>query len=67
MLECPGLEVFGLDISLYALKKAPEELIGRLHLGSGDNLPFPDNSFDCVLSLNTIHNFKRAAAIKAMF
>ena len=66
MLECPGLEVFGLDISLYALKKAPEELIGRLHLGSGDNLPFPDNSFDCVLSLNTIHNFKRAAAIKAM-
>ncbi|MDC0541020.1 class I SAM-dependent methyltransferase [Paracoccaceae bacterium] len=66
MLECPGLEVFGLDISLYALQKAPEELIGRLHLGSGDNLPFPDDSFDCVLSLNTIHNFKRAAAVIAI-
>jgi ubiquinone/menaquinone biosynthesis C-methylase UbiE len=66
MLECPGLEVFGLDISLYALQKAPTELIGRLHLGSGDNLPFPDDSFDCVLSLNTIHNFKRPGAVKAM-
>ena len=66
MLQCPGLEVFGLDISLYALQRAHEELIGRLHLGSGDNLPFPADSFDCVLSLNTIHNFKRDAAFKAM-
>jgi ubiquinone/menaquinone biosynthesis C-methylase UbiE len=66
MLECPGLEAFGLDISRYALMHAPAEVIGRLHLGSGDDLPFPDRSFDCVLSLNTIHNFPRPRAVVAM-
>ena len=66
MLECPGLEAFGLDISRYALMHAPPEVIGRLHLGSGDDLPFPDRSFDCVLSLNTIHNFPRSRAVAAM-
>ncbi len=66
MLECPGLEVFGVDISLYAILGAPEELIGRLHLGTAEKLSFPDHSFDCALSLNTIHNLPRARAIKAL-
>lgn len=66
MLECPGLEAFGLDISSYAILHAPEELAGRIHLGTGEKLPFADNSFDCVISLNTIHNFPRPRAIKAM-
>lgn len=66
MLECLGLEVFGLDISLYAIKNAPNDITGRLHLGTGEKLPFPDNSFDCVISLNTIHNFNRNGAVKAM-
>jgi ubiquinone/menaquinone biosynthesis C-methylase UbiE len=66
MLECPGLEVFGLDISIYALLNCEKEVIGRLHLGSAEKLPFPDGSFDCVLSLNTIHNFPRSLAVVAM-
>lgn len=66
MLECPGLEVFGLDISPYALMHCEQEVIGRLHLGTAEKISFPDNSFDCVISLNTIHNFTRANAIKAM-
>jgi ubiquinone/menaquinone biosynthesis C-methylase UbiE len=66
MLECPGLEAFGLDISLYAIEHAPEELAGRLHLGTGERLPFPDKSFDYVVSLNTIHNFPRSRAAKAL-
>jgi ubiquinone/menaquinone biosynthesis C-methylase UbiE len=66
MLECPGIEVFGLDISRYALMHAAEETIGRIHLGSADDLPFPDGSFACVLSLNTIHNLARRRAITAM-
>ena len=36
------------------------EVVGRLHLGNAVKLPFPDNSFACVLSLNTIHNLDRA-------
>jgi ubiquinone/menaquinone biosynthesis C-methylase UbiE len=66
MLECPGLEAFGLDISRYALLHCPPEIVGRLHLGSADSLPFPDRSFDAVLSINTIHNLSRADAVKAM-
>lgn len=66
MLECEGLQAFGLDVSLYAIMTAPEELVGRVHLGTAEKLPFPDKSFDCVLSLNTIHNFPRPRAIKAM-
>jgi ubiquinone/menaquinone biosynthesis C-methylase UbiE len=66
MLELPGLEAFGLDVSLYALQHAQPEVIGRLHLGTAEKLPFPDASFDYVVSLNTIHNFARPRAIKAM-
>jgi ubiquinone/menaquinone biosynthesis C-methylase UbiE len=66
MLECPGLEVFGLDVSLYAIQHAPVELAGRLHLGTGEKLPFSDKSFDYVVSLNTIHNFARPRALKAI-
>jgi ubiquinone/menaquinone biosynthesis C-methylase UbiE len=66
MLECAGLEAFGLDVSIYALMRCPPELVGRLHLGSAESLPFPDASFDCVLSLNTIHNLPRPRAVTAM-
>jgi len=66
MLACPRLEAFGLDVSLYALMHAEQEVIGRLHLGTAEKLPFPDNSFDCVLCLNTVHNFPRPRAIKVM-
>ncbi|MDB5362935.1 MAG: Methyltransferase [Rhodospirillales bacterium] len=67
MLECPGLEVFGLDISAYALSKAETETIGRLHLGTAEDLSiFPDGAFEAVISLNTIHNLDRAPAAKAL-
>ena len=66
MLECQGLEAFGLDISHYALMNCEKEVVGRLHLGSAVSLPFPDRSFDCVISLNTIHNFTREDAVIAM-
>lgn len=63
MKVCPGLEVFGLDISYYALMHCEPEVIGRLHLGTAERLPFPDRSFDCVLSINTVHDFPRSRAV----
>ena len=66
MKVCPGLEVYGLDVSEYALMHSEPEVVGRLHLGSGDRLPFPDGSFRAVISLNTIHNFTRPDAIRAV-
>jgi len=66
MKVCPGLEAFGLDISEYALMHCEPEVVGRLHLGSADHLPFPDDSFNAVISINTIHNFERRDAIRAV-
>lgn len=66
MQVCPGLEAFGLDISEYALLHCEPEVVGRLHLGSADRLPFPDKSFSAVISINTIHNFERAGALRAV-
>ena len=66
MLECPGLEAFGLDISSYALLNCEPDVIGRLHLGVADFLPFPDDSFDVVLSINTLHNLERVQLITAL-
>ncbi|HUC62280.1 MAG TPA: class I SAM-dependent methyltransferase [Alphaproteobacteria bacterium] len=63
---CPGLEAFGLDVSEYALTHCEPEVVGRLHLGTASRLPFPDRSFNAVISLNTIHNFERAEAITAL-
>lgn len=58
----PGLEVFGLDISEYALMNCHPDVIGRLHKGTADHLPFPDHGFDCVLSLDCVHNLPRDRA-----
>ena len=66
MSVCPGLEVFGLDVSEYALMHCEPEVVGRLHLGSCEHLPFPDRSFDAVLSINTIHNCDRAGVIRSL-
>ena len=62
----PGLEVFGLDISEYALMNCHENVVGRIHLGSADHLPFPDSSFDAVISLDCIHNLPRERAKVAL-
>ncbi len=66
MTVCPGLSVFGLDISRYALMQAEPETVGRLHLGSADDLPFPDGSFAAVLAINVIHNLPRARCVAAV-
>ncbi len=66
MKACPGLEAFGLDISEYALLNCEPEVVGRLHLGNAVSLPFPDNSFKAVISINTVHNLERADCVHAL-
>lgn len=63
---CPGIEAFGIDISEYALMNCEPEVVGRLHLGDCRHLPFPDRSFDAVISINTVHNVPRKDCIRAV-
>jgi ubiquinone/menaquinone biosynthesis C-methylase UbiE len=51
-----GIDAYGIDVSHYALMHCEPEVVGRLHLGSADALPFPDRSFAAVTSINTAHN-----------
>jgi SAM-dependent methyltransferase len=52
----PGVEVRGLDISEYALEHAKPEVRDSLDLGTAADLPYDDDSFDLVISINTLHN-----------
>ena len=65
----PGLQAVGLDLSAYALS----EVLGDSsvsHLRScATTLPFPDDAFDLVISLTTLHNlhnYELDAALREM-
>jgi SAM-dependent methyltransferase len=55
-LVVPGIEVTGIDISEYAIRNAKPEIRDRLRVGNATELPFADDSFDLVISLNALHN-----------
>ena len=54
----PGLEAFGLDVSAYAIKNAMPEVREYLRQGDAVQLPYLDESFDLVVSINTLHNLQ---------
>ena len=63
----PGITVKGMDISLYAIENAIEDMKSHLIVANTREIPFKDNSFDLVISITTIHNLKRddcATALK---
>lgn len=62
----PGVEVYGLDVSAYALRNAHPGAAGRLVRGSCDYLPFADNSLAAAFAINTIHNLDRDGCLRAL-
>ena len=54
----PGIEVAGIDVSAYAIAHAKEEVRPYLRAGSAIELPWHDDSFDLVISINTLHNLR---------
>lgn len=63
----PNAEVFGIDISEYAIKNAKDEVADKVMHGCATSLPFDENMFDLVLSINTLHclhNFQLYDALR---
>lgn len=52
----PNCSVAGCDVSHYALDHAMESVKPYLCNACAETLPYADNSFDLVISINTIHN-----------
>lgn len=55
----PGLHIAGLDVSRYAVENSLDGARPFLVQGTADALPFRSQSFDLVISINTIHNLDR--------
>lgn len=52
----PRAEVHGIDVSYYAIEHSKPEVREHLLEGRAESLPWPDDYFDLVYSLNTFHN-----------
>jgi SAM-dependent methyltransferase len=52
----PGLQVQGLDVSTYAIEHAHEGIRDRVGIGTAAELPYEDDTFDLVISINVLHN-----------
>lgn len=62
----PGIEVRGIDISQYAFLNSMEDIKPYIDLGNATDLPYNSNSFDLVISINTIHNLEQVDCIIAL-
>lgn len=62
----PNATVRGIDVSEYAKENAYGGMGQFIDLGSADELPYPDRSFDLVLSINSIHNLPIDRCKKAL-
>ena len=52
----PEIHIEGIDVSKYAIENSKQEVKKFLKVANAKNLPYEDNSFDYVISINTIHN-----------
>lgn len=61
----PEIEVRGIDISSYAVENGHPNVKQDLQVADARKLPFEDNSFDLVISINTVHNLDGDDLIQA--
>lgn len=62
----PGITVKGVDVSRYAIENAIEDMKPHVQVANATHLPFPDKSFDVVISVTTVHNLERAECVQAL-
>lgn len=52
----PNIKIAGIDVSQYAIDNAPDSVKPYLQVANAKELPYPEKSFDFVISINTVHN-----------
>ncbi|MDP3723046.1 MAG: class I SAM-dependent methyltransferase [Candidatus Omnitrophota bacterium] len=62
----PKASVAGIDCSEYAIQHADEAVKPFVRVGNVAALPYPDRSFELVVSINTIHNLPLEACKQAL-
>jgi SAM-dependent methyltransferase len=62
----PNAEICGIDISEYCFENAMLEVKDKIKVGSCDDLPYPDNYFDLVVSIATIHNLDKEGVKRSL-
>jgi len=62
----PGISIKGVDISEYAINNSKSEVRDDLQIADAQSLPFNDNTFDVVISINTIHNLDKVGCANAL-
>ena len=62
----PGISIAGIDVSEYAIENGKSEVKSFLSVADATTLPFDDDEFDIVISINTIHNLDRDECAQAL-
>jgi ubiquinone/menaquinone biosynthesis C-methylase UbiE len=68
LTSMPNIDVYGIDISDYLIKKAIERGIPSDHLRVGDatTLPYPDEYFDYAYSIGSLEHFTEDGILKVI-
>ena len=61
-----NLDLHGIDISKYAIDNSVPEIKNKLQVANATKLPYEDNFFDLVISINTIHNLDKSECATAL-
>ncbi len=63
----PNAETYGVDISDYAVENSCPSIQDSLYIANADNLPFKNNYFDLVISINSLHNIMNLDQLSQSF